>query len=323
MRAVVLDRYGPPERVLRVARVPRPDPGPGEVLVRVRAVSVNAWDVDLVTGAALVRLGAPFRPKVRVIGSDVAGEVVVVGDGVERHRVGDRVAGELSECGWGGFAEYAVATEDAAVPIPPGVDDVTAAALPQAASMAFQALGELAELSGRRVLVVGAGGGVGTFAVQLATHAGAAVTVVDRAEKLDALRDLGAESAVEPGQLDAHDRPAASARFDRVLDVVGALSPVVTRRLLAPGGAAIAIGGRPRRILQVAMAASRGADDEGRSFRLLGAVPNRDLPQLLRMAADGSLRAIVDGPHPLEAAPREVERLRAGRVIGKVVLVPE
>ncbi|MGH3703923.1 MAG: alcohol dehydrogenase catalytic domain-containing protein, partial [Agromyces sp.] len=143
MRAIVLDRYGPPERVMRLADLADPVPGDGEVVVRVAAVSLNSWDVDLATGAALVRLEAPFRPKRRrrVIGSDVSGTVVAVGSGATRHRVGDAVFGELSAAGWGGFAERVAAREDAFVARPSGLDDLTAAALPQAASMAWQALG--------------------------------------------------------------------------------------------------------------------------------------------------------------------------------------
>ncbi|MFD4420465.1 NAD(P)-dependent alcohol dehydrogenase [Agromyces sp. NPDC058484] len=318
MHAIVLDRYGRPGRVMRLAEVPRPVPGPGQVLVRVHAVSLNSWDVDIVTGAALNRLAAPFRPQHRVIGSDVAGDVVAVGDGVTRHRVGDRVFGELTASGWGGFAEYVAAPEDAVVPLPDRVDDVTAAALPQAGSMALQALGDRSAFSGRRVLVVGAGGGVGTFALQLATAAGARVAVVDRAAKLGRLRELGASET-----FDAAPIPRETDAFDRILDVVGALSAAEHRRLLAPDGEAIAIGGRPRRILGYALAGARSAErDGGRRVRLLAAVPNRDLPELAALVAAGSLRAIVDGPHPLETAPRQVERLRAGDVFGKVVFMP-
>ncbi|GAA4376457.1 NAD(P)-dependent alcohol dehydrogenase [Agromyces bauzanensis] len=318
MRAIVLDSYGPPGRVMHLVEVPRPAPGPGEVLVRVRAVSVNSWDVDVVIGGVFNRMAAPFRPKHRIIGSDVAGEVVAVGEGVTRHRVGDCVFGELTAAGWGGFADFVAGPVDALVPLPAAVDDLTAAAMPQAASMALQALGDRRALEGRRVLIVGAGGGVGTFALQLATGAGARVAVVDRAAKLDRLRELGASDVFEAGAI-----PAAAGPFDRILDVVGALSAAELRRLLAPDGHAVAIGGRPRRILGYALAGARSAQrDGGRTVRLLAAVPNRDLPELAALVAAGSLRAIVDGPHPLDTVPHQLERLRAGEVFGKVVIVP-
>lgn len=326
MRAIVLDRYGLPERVMRLADVVEPVPAAGEVAVRVTAVSLNSWDVDLATGATLVRLAAPFRPKQRVIGSDVSGTVVAVGHGVTRHRVGDAVFGELSASGWGGFAELVVAPEDAVVSRPPGLDDLTAAALPQAASMAWQALGGVeavapnGALHGRRVLIVGAGGGVGTFAIQLATRAGARVTAVERAVwKLDALAELGAD-VVATG---VDGEAAAPGRFDLVLDVVGALSPSRSRSMLAEGGRAATIGGSPRRIMQVLVASTRGgrsAASNGARVGLLAAVPNRDLPALAALAAAGELRAIIDGPHPLEQVPHQLGRLRAGEILGKAVI---
>ncbi|SIO16702.1 NAD(P)-dependent alcohol dehydrogenase [Agromyces cerinus] len=339
MRAIVLDRYGPPEQVMRLADLADPVPGAGEVVIRVAAVSLNSWDVDLAIGATLVRLEAPFRPKRRVIGSDASGIVVAVGGGVTRHRVGDAVFGELSAAGWGGFAERVVAREDALVARPAGLDDLTAAALPQAASMAWQALGgaEAAApggaLQGRRVLIVGAGGGVGTFAIQLAKRGGAHVTAVERAMwKLDALAELGAD-VVAAGVPDGADSHHA---FDLVLDVVGALPPSQTSTLLADGGRAAYIGGSPRRIAQVLFAGGRlvrqagvegGADDGAeadaeptRSIGLLAAVPNRDLPEIAALAAAGELRALIDGPHQLDQVPEQLARLRSGAVLGKAVI---
>ncbi|KRC58379.1 hypothetical protein ASE14_17380 [Agromyces sp. Root81] len=329
MRAIVLDRYGPPERVLRLAELPEPEPGAGEVAVRITAVSLNSWDVDLATGATLVRLEAPFRPKHRVIGSDVSGTVIAVGSGVTRHRVGDAVFGELSASGWGGFAEVVVAREDALVPRPPALDDLTAAALPQAASMAWQALrgaeavAPNGALSGRRVLVVGAGGGVGTFAIQLAKRGGAHVTAVERAMwKLDALAGLGAD-VVATGVGDGQEPRDP---FDLVLDVVGALPPAQTIGLLAEGGRAAYIGGSPRRIAQVLVASARAGrpaatvPEAARHVGLLAAVPNRDLPEIAALAAGGELRAIIDGPHPLEQVPHQLARLQSGAVLGKAVV---
>ncbi len=335
MRAIVLDRYGPPERVMRLADLPDPVPGAGEVVVRIAAVSLNSWDVDLATGATLVRLESPFRPKRRVIGSDVSGTVVAVGPGASRHRVGDAVFGELSGAGWGGFAERVVAREDAFVARPAGLDDLTAAALPQAASMAWQALGGAGavaqvgvpggSLQGRRVLIVGAGGGVGTFAIQLAKRGGAHVTAVERAVwKLDGLAEVGADVVAAGVDDGAESRHA----FDLVLDVVGALPPTQSNELLAEGGRAVYIGGSPGRIAQVLVAGARagrraGAEvdpDAARHIGLLAAVPNRDLPEIAALAAAGELRAIIDGPHPLEQVPRQLARLQSGAVLGKAVI---
>ena len=318
MRAVILDRYGPPERVLRPARGPVPVPRRGQVLVRVRAASVNSWDVDLVTGPPIIRVAAPFRPRRRIIGADVSGEVVAVGEEVMRFSIGDRVAGDLSASGWGGFAEYVAVDERALTGVPDAVAHSVACALPQAGGMAVQALGERDELAGRRVLIVGAGGGVGTFAVQLAHAAGAHVTVVDRQPKLAALRRLGADEAIEAGRLGEVSHPS----FDRVVDVIGALSVASARRLMAAGGTSITVGGRPGLLLRILVGGLLGADRRGRRVGLLIARPNRDLPELLGLVASGALTVVADGPHALSEVPHQVERLRAGDVTGKLIVVP-
>ena len=145
------------------------------------------------------------------------------------------------------------------------------------------------------------------------------MTAIERAaSKLDALAKLGADAV---GDEIVEPEASAAQRFDVILDVVGALPPTRARELLAPGGVATYIGGSPRRILQVVRSSAKHGDSGGR-VRLLAAVPNRDLPALAALAASGALRAIVDGPHPLEEAPHQVERLRSGEVFGKVVIVP-
>jgi NADPH:quinone reductase-like Zn-dependent oxidoreductase len=318
MHAVLQHGYGLPDEVLQLATGPVPRPRRGEVLVRVGAVSVNSWDVDLVTGPVLTRLSSPFLQRRRVIGSDVAGEIVARGDGAARFEVGDRVVGDLSVSGWGGFAEYVAVPEKALTPIPDEVGDEAAAALPQAGSMAWQALGGaegLASLAGRRVLIVGAGGGVGTFAIQLAHAAGAHVTAVDRAPKLAVLRGLGADETIEAGRLDDVAQPS----FDLVVDVVGVVPVARARALLAPGGEAVVIGGPPGLLFRVALSRP---DREGRRVRLLIAKANRDVAELLRLVASASLTVVVDGPYPLRAVPQQVERLRAGQATGKIVIVP-
>lgn len=319
MRAVIQTGYGSPEQVLQSARGPVPVPKRDQVLVRVGAVSINSWDVDLVTGPMITRINAPFRARRRIIGADVSGEVVAVGGAVTHFGLGDRVAGDLSVSGWGGFAEYVAADAGALTPVPDGVGDEAACTVPQAGSMALQALGERAELDGRRVLIVGAGGGVGTFGIQLARAAGAHVTVVDRAPKLAALRELGADETIEAGRLDDVSHPS----FDRVIDVIGALSAAQARDLLAPGGEAVVVGGRTGLLLRVVLGGLGGADRQGRRVGLLIARANRDVAELLSLVASGALRPVIDGPHPLTDVPHQVERLRRGAVTGKIVVVPQ
>ncbi len=193
MRALVYERYGPPHEVLRLVDLPQPTPGPGEVLVRVRAASVNSWDLDLLTGSPLGRLEAPFKPKRQVLGADIAGTVEAVGDGVSAFLPGDHVFGDLSEGKWGGFAEYAVARAGELAHIPSGLSFVKAAALPQAGALALQALRSSPSIGPQSdVLINGAGGGVGTFAVQMAIALGVSVTGIDHAVKDERVHSLGA-----------------------------------------------------------------------------------------------------------------------------------
>lgn len=237
MRAVVYDRYGPPEQVLRLEDVDQPPVGEHDVLVRVRAASVNSWDCDNLLGRPLLsRAGWGIsRPRHRVLGADVAGDVVAVGGSVTRFRPGDQVFGDLSGSGWGGFAEFASAREDALERKPPELGYEQAAAMPQAGVMALQAVGRDAgrRAMARRVLVNGAGGGVGTFAIQLARASGADVTGVDSTAKLDLMRSLGAETVIDYTSEDLGSLPD---RFDLIVDVIARRSMSVYRRLLAPGG---------------------------------------------------------------------------------------
>lgn len=320
MRAVRYQRYGGPER-LRLVDLPTPTTRPGDVLVRVRAASVNSWDWDLLRGRPLIaRLGGLLRPRYPVLGADVAGEVVEVGDGVTAFAVGDRVHGDLSAAGWGGFAEFVAAPATAFRAIPDGIGFTDAAALPQAGGLAVQGLRLAAVATGDRVLVNGAGGGAGTIAVQLATAAGAEVTAVDRADKLDLLTRLGARRAI-----DLADRAAASAPpdggYDVIIELVARRRLRDYRRMLAPGGRFVIIGGRMRVILATfAFGPAYGRD--GRSYRVLPAHANVGLEELDARVAAGELHPVVDAVLPLAEVPEALRRIGAGDVHGKLVIDP-
>lgn len=320
MRAVRYERYGGPER-LHVDDVPTPEPGPGEVLVRVRAASVNSWDWDLLRGRPLIaRFGGLFRPRLPVLGADVAGEVVRVGPGVTGFAVGDGVHGDLAEAGWGGFAEFVAAPATAFRRIPDGIGFTDAAALPQAGGLALQGLRLARVGSGDHVLVNGAGGGAGTLAVQLARRAGAEVTAVDRADKLDLLTRLGARRAI-----DLADPVAASAPpeggYDVIIELVARRRLRDYRRMLAPGGRFVIIGGRMRVIFATfAFGGAYGRD--GRSYRVLPAHANVGLEELDAMVAAGEVHPVIDAVLPLAETPGALRRIGAGDVHGKLVIDP-
>lgn len=320
MRAVVYDRYGPPEDVLRQDEVDRPSIGERDVLVRVRAASVNSWDCDNLLGKPLLsRAGWGLtRPKRRVLGADIAGDVVAVGRAVGRFRPGDQVFGDLSASGWGGFAEFANAHEDALERKPAELGFEQAAAIPQAGVMALQAVGPAGGATGRRALVNGAGGGVGTFAIQLLRASGAHVTGVDSTRKLDLMRSLGAEAVIDYTREDLADRPE---RFDLIVDVMARRSMFDYRRLLAPGGRYVMIGGATNRIAQVLLfGAWEAMTRSGRSMGLLVHRPNHDLDRLGALAAEGTIVPVIGGTFELADVAQAIRLVIDGRALGKVVV---
>lgn len=317
MKAVVYRRYGPPE-VLHVEDVPVPDIRPGDVLVRVRAASVNSWDHDLVSGHPLAfRFWGVFRPRHSVPGADIAGIVEAVGASVTRFHVGDAVFGDLSGCGWGGFAEFAAAPESALTPMPERMAFEQAAAIPQAGAMALQGLRAGGLATGQEVLVNGGGGGVGTFAIQIAVHAGARVTGVDTGRKLEVMRSCGASTVMDFTTTDPY---ATDARYDLILDTSMQRPPHDAIRALRPGGAYVVLGGTPGRLLRFAASRPLLARRSGCRVVLLAARANLDLPDLADLVGRDVIRPVIDGVFPIGDIAGAFRRYATGESRGKVVV---
>lgn len=319
MTAMVCDTYGMAD-VLRLEKVDVPAPKEQEVLVEVHAASVNSWDWDLLRGKPYInRLGAWRRPRWRVLGADIAGRVAAVGARVTRFRPGDEVFGDLSGCGWGGFAEYVCAGEAALSPKPVGVSFEQAAAVPQAAVLALQAIRRMGALQrGHRVLINGAGGGVGTFAIQYAKLHGAEATGVDRAEKLDFLRSVGADHVVD---YETEDFTDSGRRYDLLIDVVGNRSVRAVKRALAPGGTYVMIGGPLTRILQTLLAAPSAARLEKKRLEVLFHKPSHDDQMVWKgLIEAGKVVPVVDQVYSLRDAAQALRHLGEGRAQGKVVV---
>ena len=314
------DEYGGLE-VLTVAEVPVPQPGPDQVLVRVRAASVNEWDQGLMRGTPLVNRTAGLRrPRRRTLGSDIAGVVEDVGSSVTRFAPGDAVFGDLSGCGFGAFAQYACATESALTAKPGFLTFEEAAAVPQAGGLAIAGLEKGGPLRpGQRVLMNGGGGGVGTLAIQIAKAAGVEVTAVDGPRKLDVMRHLGADRVLD---FTAEDFTRSGEQYDLILDVVCHRSVVDYRRALRPGGRCGVIGGSTRRLVGAAVLGQGLRLSEGRRVSLVLYRANRPeaMEGLIRLMAEGSVKPVIDRVFPLEEGREAMAHYLAGAFAGKIVL---
>lgn len=318
MKAIIYTHYGSPD-VLTQQEVPMPVPQAQEVLVNVLAASVNSWDWDLVTGRPLIYrlLFGLFKPRYPIIGSDIAGRVVAVGQEVTQFRPGDEVFGDISGSGFGAFAEYARAPAQVLALKVPAMTFEQAAAIPQAGVLALQGLRQGQLAAGQKVLINGAGGGVGTFAVQMAKVAGAEVTGVDSADKLNLLRSLGADHVVDYRE---EDFTKTGQTYDLILDMVARHSLADCRQALRPGGQYVVVGGSVSTLLQVGIL-GRWSKPEGKQVGLLMHKPNaKDLHELNLLFEAGHVVPVIDTSYPLHEVSEAVRYLGEGHVLGKVVI---
>lgn len=319
MKASVLARYGPPEW-LELREVPTPSPKPNEVLARVHAASVNDWDFSMVIGKPFLTrmLTGLVRPKVRTVGGDIAGRVEAVGAAVARFKPGDDVYGDLCMNGFGAFAEYVCAPESCLVHKPAGMSFEQAAAIPQAGMLAVQGLIDVGRIQhGEHIAINGAGGGVGTFAVQLARLYDAEITVVDKAGKLDMLRGLGAHHVVD---YQREDFTRGARRYDLVLDTRSTRPPWSYARALKPRGRYVTVGGDTSRLLQLLMPGWLIARWSGKRLSLVGLKPNKDLPYVNRLFGEGQLVPVIDSVYPLARVAEALTRFGTGNHHGKIIV---
>lgn len=319
MKAIIHTRYGSPD-LLRLEETPLPEPKDDQVLVKIRATAVNDWDWCLVRGRPyLYRLLFGLRkPRVRVPGVEIAGTVEVCGAKVSRFRPGDRVYGDVSEAGCGGFAEYVSVREDALGPMPKGMPFEQAAALPHAGLLALQGLVELGQLRpGERVLINGAGGGVGTLGIHIAKQEGSEVTGVDSAPKLDTLRSIGFDHVLDYRRVDF---TRTGQRYDVILDTKTDRSVFSYLRALNPGGRYVTVGGRLPRLLEILFLGPLLKRITGKRVRILALKPNKDLDTLNELYEAGLLTGVIDGPYPLTEIPWALRRFGEAEHVGKVVI---
>ena len=324
MKAIVRDRYGPPD-VLELREVPRPVPGDDGVLVRIRAASVNAYDWHLVRGEpGIVRMMTGFgKPKTPGTGADLAGVVEAVGSGATRLRPGDEVYGHSD----GSFAEYVATKEAHLAQKPATLSFEQAAAVPMAGCSALQSLRDKGRVqSGQKVLINGASGGVGTFAVQIARALGAEVTGVCSARNAELVRSLGASHVVDYAR---EDFTRSGVRYDVILDIADTHSIADYRRALTPAGTLVSLGAAGGPGEQAGTAAIMFGTVKAlvlsafirQNLRLFFARPSHaDLDVLREMIESGKVRPVIDRRFTLQEVPEAIRYVETGHARGKVVV---
>jgi NADPH:quinone reductase-like Zn-dependent oxidoreductase len=300
--------------------VEKPAPKDGEVLVKVYAVSANAADLHLLRGDPLLfRLQSGLRkPKYPIIGSDIAGRVEAVGRDVHQFQPGDEVFGDISGEGWGGFAEYACARESALVKKPANLTFEQAAAVPMAAVTALQGLRKGKIQPGQKVLIYGASGGVGTFAVQIAKALGAEVTAVCSTQKMEMVRSIGADHVIDYTK---EDFAKKDQQFDLILAANGDRSIADYRRALAPTGTYVMSGGSMAQMMQAMLMGPWYSKAGGQKMTNLLAKPNKeDLDFMKDLLEAGKVIPVIDRCYPLPETAEAVRYLEEGHARGKVVI---
>ena len=317
MKAIVYHNYGSPD-VLRLEDIPKPIPGDDEVLVKVHAVSINSWDWDMLTGKPFEYrfFSGFFKPKSnKMHGCDIAGQIEAVGKNAKHFKVGDEVFGDLSEGGWGAFAEYTCACENKLILKPASMTFEEAACLSHGGNLAVQGLIDFGQIkSGQKVLINGGGGSTGTLAIQIAKLFHVEVTAVDHTEKLGMMRTLDADHVIDYTK---EDFTKNGQKYDLIFDVKTTRSPFDYKRSLSPNGIYVTVGGKTSRILQLLL--FRKLFREYR-MHIVSYKANKDLNYLLELFEAGKLKPVIDKCFPLEKTAEAFRYFGKGCFKGKIVI---
>jgi NADPH:quinone reductase-like Zn-dependent oxidoreductase len=319
MKAIVYEKYGPPE-VLQLKDVERPSPKKDEVLVEVVAASVNFGDLPCLRGEPLQRLmGGLLKPKNKILGDDIAGRVEAVGGNIKRFQPGDEVFG-ISV--FGAFAEYCCVIEDNLGRKPTNLSFEDAASVPMAALVALQSLRDHGQIQpGSKVLIVGASGGVGTFAVQMAKSFGADVTGVCSTSKLDLVRSIGASQVIDYTQ---EDFTKSGQHYDLIFSTGGYYPLSVYRRVLNPKGIYVCAGGSYAQYFQALILGPLISMIGGKKLGAMYGKPNQsDWAFLKELLESGKVVPVIDRKYPLNQVPEALRYLEGGHARGKIVITVE
>jgi len=320
MKAIVVEQYGTPD-VMKFKDVEKPAPKDHEVLVKIHAAALNMFDWHLLTADIfLVRLNAGlFKPKYKIPGADMSGRVEAVGKDVTQFKVGDEVYGDLAASGCGSFAEYVAVPEKALALKPVNLTFEEAAAYPMAAVTALQGLRDQGKLQpGQKVLIQGASGGVGSFAVQIAKVLGAEVTAVCSTRNMDQVRSLGADHVIDYAK---EDFTRNGKQYDLIFAVNGYHPINDYKRALSPKGIYVAAGGSMRQIFESLLRSSFVSEKNGRQLGVLTAKPKQeDLIYLKGLTEAGRVKPVIDKRYPLNETAHALRYLGEGHARGKVVI---
>lgn len=324
MKAIVYTEYGSPD-VLRLKEVDKPVPKDDEVLVKIHAASVNAADWRMMRADPfLARLynGLLKPTRLQILGCDIAGRVEAVGKDVRQFQPGDEVFGNTFASDFGGFAEYKCARENELVSKPANISFEEAAAVPLAALTALHGLRDKGQVQpGQKVLINGASGGVGTFAVQIARHLGAEVTAVCSTGSVDMARSLGADHVIDYTQ---EDFTVSGRRYDLILAVNGYHSLFDYRRALSPRGIYVMVGGDTAQLFQALLLGPWLSMAGSKKMGALSSKPDQnDLRFLKTLLESGKIRPVIDRRYPLSGVPEAIRYVEAGHAKGKVVITQQ
>jgi NADPH:quinone reductase-like Zn-dependent oxidoreductase len=315
MKAVICRQYGPPDR-LKIEDIPVPSPGSDELLIKVHATTINDFDWSLVTGkpAAYRLFFGLTKPKHPVPGIELSGTVESIGNQVTDFQPGDAVYGDISGQGWGSYAEYCCVHQESVIHKPVEMSFIDAAAIPHASMLAWQGLVDAGRINkGQKILINGAGGGMGTFGVQIAKPYQAHITGIDAAGKLERMKSLGFDQVYD---YKAFNFTESGEQYDLILDAKTTYRPSHLAKALKPGGKYVTVGGALNRLLQVYIVQKFGK----KNMHLVALKPNKDLAQIGKLYQDGKLKPEIDGPYTLQEIPKLLQYFGAGKHTGKVVI---
>ncbi len=318
MKAILCHKYGSPADLV-IGDIPKPTPKPNEILVQIYATTVNDYDWSIVRGKPYLYrlLFGLSKPRNPVLGMEFSGVVEGVGAEVQDFAVGDAIYGDSSDLHLGTMAEYICLETKGLRKKPEAMSHIEAASLPHAAGLAIQGLEKAGLKPNQKILINGAGGGVGTMALQFAKDLNCEVTGVDTGEKLQWMKEIGFDRVID---YKTCNFTKEGIQYDLILDAKTSFFPLAYLRVLKPGAAYVTVGGELLRLITIALFGGLMGKFHGKGLKVLALKTNQGLDKMERLFAAGKLKTFVDGPYPLEEAPKTIQRFGDGLHRGKIVI---